>query len=270
MDRFFNASPMTGVTSTTTTTTTAFMGPTVDTSQLGSAQSRLMNPMGPMNPMGGVDPMMMMMFQQQQQMTLMLLSMLLGLMMGKGGAGNPALSNLLSTMTGGSAPMGGTGGGGGTGGSSATGSAMGPATTSPGTPTNAPNEKVGRFIDIAKAQQGKPYVFGAAGPDKFDCSGLVSYALKQSGVNIGRMTADGYMQHFKNSRVSKEDLKPGDLIFFHSKNTRGIPAGHATHIEIYLGNGMSMGTDQPSEGAKIEPVNWGTFIGGARVPEFYS
>lgn len=147
---------------------------------------------------------------------------------------------------------------------------MGPATTSPGTPTNAPNEKVGRFIEIAKAQQGKPYVFGAAGPDKFDCSGLVSYALKQAGVNIGRMTADGYMQHFKNSRVSREDLKPGDLLFFHSPNDRGIPAGHATHVEIYLGNGMSMGTDQPSEGAKIEPVNWGTFIGGARVPEFYS
>ncbi len=56
-------------------------------------------------------------------------------------------------------------------------------------------------------------------------------------------------------------------MFFWSPNDRGIPKGQASHIEIYLGNGMTMGTDNPKEGAKIEPINWSTFIGGARVPE---
>lgn len=219
-------------------------------------------------PMGGVDPALMGMIQQQQQMTNMLLymiGMLLGLMTGQqGGAAN----NPLASPLGGGTPPGGAAGdgdlaaGGGTG-------AGGGGGLGPDVPTNAPTEKVGRFIDIAKAQQGDPYVFGATGPDKFDCSGLVYYALKQAGVNQPRMTADGYMQHYKNSRVDRANLKPGDLIFFYSPNSRGIGPGHATHVEIYLGNGMSMGTDNPSEGARIEPVNWGTFIGGARVPELY-
>lgn len=262
MDRLFN--PMTGITSTTTTTTSFMLPGAFDPSALGAASGRLMNPMG------GMDPTMMMMFQQQQQMTNMLLSMIglmMGLMLGQqGGGGANPLGNLVGGNGGSSTTAQASGSSSGSGAGQASGSA---ATSSPNLPT-APNDRVQKFIDIACAQQGKPYVFGAAGPDKFDCSGLVSYALKQAGVNIPRMTADGYMQHFSNSRVSKEDLKPGDLLFFHSPNDRGIGPGHATHIEIYLGNGMSMGTDQPSEGAKIEPVNWGTFIGGARVPEFYN
>ncbi len=276
MDHFFNpANPiagMTGISTTTTTTTALFLG---DPGTLGAAAGRLnpMMPGMPGMPMGGVDPAMMGMIQQQQQMTNMLLymiGMLLGLMAGQQGAG---ANNPLASLLGGGSPLGssgGTGGGsigssGGTGGGgSSVGGGMGPDV-----PTNAPTEKVGRFIDIAKAQQGDPYVFGATGPDKFDCSGLVYYALKQAGVNQPRMTADGYMQHYKNSRVDRANLKPGDLIFFYSPNSRGIGPGHATHVEIYLGNGMSMGTDNPSEGARIEPVNWDTFIGGARVPELY-
>jgi cell wall-associated NlpC family hydrolase len=128
---------------------------------------------------------------------------------------------------------------------------------------------VQKFIDVAKAQQGDPYVFGATGPDKFDCSGLVYYSLRQAGVNVPRLTAAGYQNMFKDSRVDKANLKPGDLIFYHYTNSRGIPTGQASHIEIYLGNGMSMGTDSPSEGARIEPVDWSHFIGGARVPQLY-
>ena len=75
---------------------------------------------------------------------------------------------------------------------------------------------------------------------------------------------------FANSKVSRQDLKPGDLLFFWSPNSRGIPPGQASHVEIYLGNGMSMGTDNPGEGARIEPVNWGTFIGGAPGPPLYN
>jgi cell wall-associated NlpC family hydrolase len=129
------------------------------------------------------------------------------------------------------------------------------------------NGKTQNFINQALAKQGAPYVFGAQGNGKYDCSGLVHAALNEAGVKGQRLTARGYQAKYKNSRVAKEDLKPGDLVFFHSKNTRGIPAGQATHIEIYLGNGKTMGTDSPKEGARVEPINWNTFIGGARVPE---
>lgn len=123
-----------------------------------------------------------------------------------------------------------------------------------------------KFIDVAKAQVGANYVFGAAGPSTFDCSGLIHYALEKAGVNDARTSADGYMQRYQDHKVSRANLKPGDLVFFHYPNTRGIPAGHASHIEIYLGHGMTMGTDNTTEDARIEPIDWSAFIGGARVP----
>lgn len=135
----------------------------------------------------------------------------------------------------------------------------------PGNGTVSPRTQ--DFINKAKAKQGAPYVFGAAGNGKYDCSGLVYASLNEAGVKVPRLAARGYQAKYKNNKVSKENLQPGDLVFFHSPNTRGIPAGQASHVEIYLGNGMTMGTDNPKEGAKIEPINWKTFIGGARVPE---
>lgn len=122
-----------------------------------------------------------------------------------------------------------------------------------------------RFINIAKAQIGSPYVFGAEGPNAFDCSGLIYYALKKAGVDAPRLTAEGYRQHYASSKVDRAHLKPGDLVFYYYPNTRGIGPGHASHIEIYLGHGMTMGTDNPSEGARVEPIDWNAFIGGARV-----
>lgn len=179
-----------------------------------------------------------------------------------GGGGSP--------MVGGS-PLGSFLGGGspgyaqsGPGGVAQTGGAFAPQTDGSISP------KTNEFINHAKSMQGAPYVFGASGNGKYDCSGLVYAALKKAGVKVPRLAARGYQDMFKNSKVSKENLKPGDLVFFHSKNTRGIPQGRATHIEIYLGNGMTMGTDSPKEGARIEPINWKTFIGGARVPQLNS
>jgi cell wall-associated NlpC family hydrolase len=119
---------------------------------------------------------------------------------------------------------------------------------------------VKKFLDVALAQRGKPYVWGAEGPNSFDCSGLIHYALNKAGVKVPRLTADGYMDMFRNSRVSRDNLKPGDLLFF------GDSPGHASHIEVYLGNGKSMGTDNPSEGARVESVNWSWLIGASRVP----
>lgn len=178
---------------------------------------------------------------------------------------NGTLPNLLSAQSGGAIQgLGGASpvGGGGRAGGTFSGSKV-------NTPTVPGGPKVQKFIDVAMAQQGDPYVFGATGPDKFDCSGLVYYSLKQAGANVPRLTAEGYRQRYKSSMVDKSELRPGDLVFYWSPNSRGIPQGHATHIEIYIGNGQTMGTDNPSEGARVEPVNWKTFIGAARPTELY-
>lgn len=143
-----------------------------------------------------------------------------------------------------------------------------PGPVSPGSGGSIP-AKAQRFINAAVAQTGKPYVFGAEGPRAFDCSGLIHWALKQAGVADSRTTAAGYQARFAGSRVSRSQLKPGDLLFIHYPNSRGIPAGKASHIEIYLGNGRSMGTDNPREGARIEPVDWAHVVNSSRVPALY-
>ncbi|MFN8609048.1 MAG: NlpC/P60 family protein [Vulcanimicrobiota bacterium] len=196
--------------------------------------------------------------QQTNQLLLGMMSLLLGLMANR--AGSSAGSSPFSAFDSGS--VSGGGGGGEVSGSS--------ASSSTGNVSNGPkvaNPKVQKLIDSALSKQGSPYVFGAAGPNKFDCSGLVSWALGQAGSNVGHMNARGLQAHYKNNKVSKEELQPGDLVFFWSPNDRGIPPGQASHVEIYLGNGMTMGTDNAKEGAKVEPINWSTFIGGARPPE---
>lgn len=130
--------------------------------------------------------------------------------------------------------------------------------------------KVQKFIDVAVAQSGKPYVFGAEGPNAFDCSGLIDFALKKAGINGSRTTAAGYQARYAGSRVSNRELKPGDLLFIWYPNSRGIPKGKASHIEIYLGNGRSMGTDNPREGARVEPVDWAHVVNMSRVPGLYA
>lgn len=201
------------------------------------------------------NPMLAQMITLNQQFLNSMVSLLVT-MLGSGMASaNPAASSPMASMFPSlvsNSPAGGTSG-------------AAPTMASSGTPSGGP--KVKKFIDSALSKQGSPYVFGAAGPDKFDCSGLVSWALKQAGSNVPRLTAEGYRQRYANSSVGKNDLKPGDLIFYYSPNDRGIAPGHATHIEIYLGNGMTMGTDNPKEGARVEPINWKTFIGAARPPE---
>ena len=90
---------------------------------------------------------------------------------------------------------------------------------------------------FALAQVGKPYVFGAAGPGAYDCSGLTMAAWRAAGVSLPHSAADQYNY---GHHVSRDQLEPGDLIFFYQ------PIGHVT---IYIGNGMMVSA--PTEG---EPV----------------
>ena len=232
--------------------------------------SPMANPMMGMQSMQSTMTMMYMM-----QMLMQSVQMMMGMMMGQHPTSmmNPGFGGGHSCPGCGGSPLGGflgspnaaghgygPGGGGGSN-PMAGGSYLPPAAD------GSTNPRTQDFINKALAKQGAPYVFGAAGNGKYDCSGLVHAALNEAGVKGQRLTARGYQAKYKNNQVRKEDLKPGDLVFFHSKNTRGIPAGQATHVEIYLGNGKTMGTDNPKEGARVEPINWNTFIGGARVPE---
>ncbi len=104
------------------------------------------------------------------------------------------------------------------------------ATTVPET-TEAVAADVGlKAAQIASAQVGKPYQYGSAGPDAFDTSGLVQYCYQQCGISIPRSNSSlaehGYI-------VDKEDILPGDAVFFWSSNE-----GTAEYLGIYIGNGM--------------------------------
>jgi cell wall-associated NlpC family hydrolase len=96
--------------------------------------------------------------------------------------------------------------------------------------------RIKSFLDIALDQLGKPYVWGAEGPNSFDCSGFVYYCLKKSGYDdLDRWTADMYSRDKKWTYVDKDDLQPGDLMFYYSDNKDD--GDHIGHIGIYLGNG---------------------------------
>ena len=86
------------------------------------------------------------------------------------------------------------------------------------------------IVNKAKQYLGVPYVYGGASPSGFDCSGLVFYVLKSLGYSPYRTPADQYKQ---GTYVSKANLEPGDIVFFHGTYTSGI-----SHVGIYAGNGQ--------------------------------
>lgn len=100
-----------------------------------------------------------------------------------------------------------------------------------------------KFVEIATAQQGKPYVWGAEGPNSFDCSGLVMWALKQVGVSYPHYTGD---QWNKVERISESQLKTGDLIFYGANASR--------HVSIYIGPNKTFEAKSPSQG-----IGYGTY-----------
>ncbi|QUX26562.1 C40 family peptidase [Nocardiopsis akebiae] len=92
-------------------------------------------------------------------------------------------------------------------------------------------------LDFARAQIGKPYVWGGTGPDGYDCSGLVQAAWAQAGVNLPRTTYD---QVNAGTRISRDEVQPGDLLFFYSESS-------PSHVGIYSGNGNMIHGSNPSK-----------------------
>ncbi len=111
----------------------------------------------------------------------------------------------------------------------------------------------GLALAYAAAQVGKPYRWGAAGPDDFDCSGLVQQAWAAAGVSLPRVAKD---QFTATTRISFADLEPGDLVFFE----KGIG-----HVGIYVGDGVML--DAPHTGAVVQlhSIFWKDLAGFGRV-----
>jgi cell wall-associated NlpC family hydrolase len=107
-------------------------------------------------------------------------------------------------------------------------------------------------VQFAYAQLGKPYVYGAAGPSSYDCSGLTMAAWAAAGVSLPHNAA---MQQSMLPYVSREDLQPGDLVFF------GNPAGH---VGIYIGGGRFIHAPHTGDVVKIEDLAYMPFSGGGR------
>ncbi|MFJ9621400.1 NlpC/P60 family protein [Streptomyces sp. NPDC101181] len=130
----------------------------------------------------------------------------------------------------------GPGSGGGTGTGSGTGTGGGSGT---GSGYAAKAEKV---LAFARAQIGKPYVWGASGPSSYDCSGLTQAAWREAGVDLPRTTWD---QVKTGTRVATSDLAPGDLVFFYDD---------ISHVGIYKGGGMMIHAPKPGANVREESV----------------
>jgi peptidoglycan DL-endopeptidase CwlO len=114
-----------------------------------------------------------------------------------------------------------------------------------------------RFLTAAESRVGMPYVWGAAGPRAFDCSGLVQWSLAQAGVVMPRVAA---AQAMTGPRVPVRDLRPGDLLFYHTDPTA---PDYISHVAIYIGNGEMEQAPEPGMDVQIVPADTGNEFAGA-------
>jgi cell wall-associated NlpC family hydrolase len=108
-------------------------------------------------------------------------------------------------------------------------------------------------LQAALSRRGDPYVWGAAGPGAFDCSGLVVWAFAQEGITLPHFTGD---QWNSGVHVSRADLEPGDLVFFFAD---------ISHVGIYLGDGLMVDAPDFGEVVRVEPVFWADYVGAVRI-----
>jgi cell wall-associated NlpC family hydrolase len=116
-------------------------------------------------------------------------------------------------------------------------------------PQRAPRSEI---ISVARKYLGARYVWGATGPNTFDCSGFTSFVYRQVGVSIPRVSRD---QINAGERVSRKDLAPGDLVFF------GSPIHH---VGMYIGGGMMIHAPSSGDVVKISPAFRSNYSGACR------
>ncbi|MFU8875352.1 NlpC/P60 family protein [Micromonospora sp. SL4-19] len=110
-------------------------------------------------------------------------------------------------------------------------------------------------IKTACAQVGDPYVWGATGPNSFDCSGLTQYAYKAAGISLTHFTG---AQWKEGRAIARADARPGDLVFFGSD---------LHHVGLYLGNGLMVHAPRTGKPVQVSNINnQGSGIAGFRRP----
>ena len=107
-------------------------------------------------------------------------------------------------------------------------------------------------VEEAYRQLGKPYRYGATGPDSFDCSGLTSWVWRAAGVSLPRTSRDQYAQGRK---VARADVQPGDLVYF------GNPIHH---VGIYVGDGQMISAPQTGDRVKLQAAFRSDYVGATR------
>jgi cell wall-associated NlpC family hydrolase len=108
-------------------------------------------------------------------------------------------------------------------------------------------------LRAALTRRGYPYVWAAAGPYAFDCSGLVVWAFAQEGITLPHYTGDLWNSGM---HVSRADLQPGDLVFFFAD---------ISHVGIYIGNGLMVDAPSTGQNVQVQPVFWDAYVGAVRI-----
>ncbi|MZF88032.1 C40 family peptidase [Streptomyces sp. SID5643] len=116
----------------------------------------------------------------------------------------------------------------------------------------APSAEGRRAVRYAVRQLGKPYEWGAEGPGSFDCSGLTSRAWAEAGVPVPRTSQE---QWKRLERIPLDELRPGDLVVYFEK---------ATHVALYLGDGMVVQAPRPGAEVKVSPIAANPVLGAVR------
>jgi cell wall-associated NlpC family hydrolase len=123
-------------------------------------------------------------------------------------------------------------------------------------PTPAPkvtaSGRAAKAVRFAYAQLGDRYVWAAAGPDAWDCSGLTMMAWKAAGVSLPHSSR---MQYSSGTRVSRSQLQPGDLVFFYTP---------ISHVGIYIGGGNMIHAPNPSSRVEVAPISEMPYVGATR------
>lgn len=123
----------------------------------------------------------------------------------------------------------------------------------PNIPIPTANTIGAQALRWALSRRGDPYVWGAAGPSSFDCSGLVLWAYAQVGISLPHFTG---AQWNMGIHVARSQLQPGDLVFFYAD---------IGHVGLYLGNGLMVDAPDFGENVQVQPVMWNVYVGAVRI-----